>query len=312
MTEPLDEHAGATELRRNAISGKWTVLVPKRGERPTDVGDARPACPFCPGNEGLTPPEADAFRDPPAAADSPGWRVRVVPNKYSAFAGGHEVIVHSPSHDAQIEELTLDQVADVVRMYQRRVDFHLQAGARAVTVIANRGAAAGSSLAHPHSQVFATPMLPSLLHDELDEFARFRNRYGACLMCEAVAGADEAPSHLVFDGPVVAWTPEASRFAYEVWLAPAEHEADFRRAAAPDVAGALRRALSAIARVTAGAPLNYWLHTAPNDLTGPFHWHIEIAPRLTTLAGFELGTDIAIAIVDPEQAARELRAAAAG
>jgi UDPglucose--hexose-1-phosphate uridylyltransferase len=312
VTDPVDERAGDSELRRNPVSGKWTVLVPKRGERPTDVGDSRPACPFCPGNEALTPPEIDAFRDPPAAADAPGWQVRVVPNKYAAFSGGHEVIVHSPSHDAQLEELTLDQVTAVVRMYQRRVDAHLQAGARAVTVIANRGGAAGSSLAHPHSQVFATPVLPSLLHDELEQFARYRNRFGACPVCETIADADEAPANLVFEGPVVAWTPPASRFGYEVWLAPAEHEADFRRADAPAVAGALRRALAAIARVTAGAPLNYWLHTAPNDLTGPFHWHIEIAPRLTTLAGFELGTDIAIAIVDPEQAARELRAALDG
>ena len=108
---------------------------------------------------------------------------------------------------------------------------------------------------------------------------------------------------------VSAWVPEASRFNGELWLAPTAHEADFRSADLADVAPALRRALTAVKACIGGAPLNFWLHTAPADLRGTFHWHLELAPRTTTLAGFELGTDIAIVIKDPLAAAAEYRAA---
>jgi UDPglucose--hexose-1-phosphate uridylyltransferase len=314
MSNPSAKH-GAAELRRNPVNGKWTVIAPGRGLRPTDLGRAATPCPFCGGSEHMTPPEVDALREPGSAPDGPGWHVRVVPNKFPVFAEGHEVIVHSPQHELELEDLEPAAAADVLAMYQRRLDVALCDGAAAATIIANRGVAGGASLAHPHSQLFATAILPPLLQDELGNFDRHRNRYGTCVLCVAMDEArhpdvrgDPATARLVFDGPVVAWTPLAPRFPGELWLAPADHQTDFRQADVAATAQALRRALAATAATADGA-FNYWLHTAPADLRGAFHWHFEIAPRRSAIAGFELGSDMAICGLDPWEAAARLRAA---
>lgn len=303
-------------LRRDPISGAWTVLAPGRTARPHDApagggGDAPAAaeCPFCEGNERLTPPEVDALRPPGTPPDTPGWSVRVVPNKYPVFPGGHEVIVHSPRHDATLARQPVDEVAGVITMYQRRIAALCNAGAAAVTVIVNQGAAAGASLTHPHSQVFATPIVPPVVVEELANFERHRVKYGGCLLCDMLGTVQAEGARLVLGGDIVAWTPEASRWPYELHMAPAVHEPDFATAAASAVAAALRRGLAALAVVTDDAPLNVWLHTAPCGHDVPFHWHLEIAPRLTTLAGFELGTGIGIGTVEPRAAAQRLRAA---
>ncbi len=149
-------------------------------------------------------------------------------------------------------------------------------------------------------------MVPLLLLEELLEAQRHRDRYGICVVCDELERAGE---RLVFGGEVAAWVPDASRFNGELWLAPAVHAADFRRADPRRRGAALRRALTAVKASIGGAPLNFWLHTAPADLRGPFHWHLEFAPRSATLAGFELGTDIAVVTKAPEAAAAEYRAA---
>jgi UDPglucose--hexose-1-phosphate uridylyltransferase len=298
------------ELRRNPVSGKLAIVAPARAARPADAassGDRGPArCPFCPGNEALTPPEVDALRPAGGAADGPGWRVRVVPNKYPALAGRHEVIIHAPDHGAELEDLGDEGLAEVLRVWQRRIDAHLTGGAAAVTLIANVGMGSGASLEHPHEQLFATPVVPPLLLDELLEFERYRNRYGGCVLCDQLEAAGE---RLVLDGEVGAWVPEASRFNGELWLAPAAHDADARAADSEALAPALRRCLVAVKAVAGDAPLNFWLHTAPAELRGPFHWHLEVAPRTAAFAGFELGSDIALVTKDPGEAAAEYRAA---
>ena len=151
-------------LRRDPVTGKLAVIAPERRHRPgapaAERAVGQTACPFCPGNESLTPPELDAFRAPGTRPDGPGWRVRVVPNMYPAFPGGHEVIVHSPDHVRDLDALGDEAAAEVLRMYRRRLSVHLEAGARAAVVICNRGARAGASLDHPHSQLFALPVIP--------------------------------------------------------------------------------------------------------------------------------------------------------
>jgi UDPglucose--hexose-1-phosphate uridylyltransferase len=298
-------------LLRDPVTGIWTILATERRTRPRDVGgadDAAASCPFCPGNEALTPPELDALRDPGGRPDRPGWRVRVVPNKYPALPGAHEVIVHSPDHDRDLEELDDNQVAAVIEMYGRRLAAQLERGARAVTIDCNRGPRAGASLQHPHSQLFATPMVPTRQLEELENFTRFRNRYGGCILCEEGARAREE-RRLVLDGAVSAWVPAAPAWPFGLWLAPVEHTEDLRATDPAAVAEALSAGLAATMAVTDGAPLNFWLHTSPAETTGAFHWHIELAPRLQPLAGFELGTGMAICEVDPAAAAKELRAA---
>jgi UDPglucose--hexose-1-phosphate uridylyltransferase len=297
------------DLRRNPASGKLSIIAPARASRPADAAerDAPAApCPFCAGNEALTPPEVDALRPAGGEPDGPGWRVRVVPNKYPALAGRHEVIVHSPDHGAELEDLADEALAEVLAMWQGRIAAQLDGGAAAVTLIGNLGAGSGASLEHPHEQLFATPIVPPLLLDELAEAERYRNRYGTCVVCDALERAGE---RLVTEGPLVAWVPQASRFNGELWMAPTAHEPDFRDADPAVVAPALRSVLTAVKSSIRGTPLNFWLHTAPADLRGPFHWHLEFAPRTSTLAGFELGTDIAIVTKAPEAAAEEYRAA---
>jgi UDPglucose--hexose-1-phosphate uridylyltransferase len=296
-------------LRRNPASGKLTIVAPTRASRPANAPgrpSGAPPCPFCAGNEGLTPPEVDALRPGGSAPDGPGWTVRVVPNKYPALEGRHEVIVHAAAHDAELEDLGDEALAEVLGMWRRRIAAHLDGGAAAVTLIGNLGAGSGASLEHPHEQVFATPVVPPLLLEEILEAERYRNRYGTCVVCDQLERAGE---RLVFGGEMAAWVPDASRFNGELWLAPAGHEADFRAADPGAAAPALRRALAAVKSTIGGAPLNFWLHTAPADLRGPFHWHLEFAPRTAALAGFELGTDIAVVIKAPEAAAAEYRAA---
>lgn len=297
------------DLRRNPASGKLSIVAPARASRPADAAGrdaAAPPCPFCAGNEALTPPEVDALRPAGGEPDGPGWRLRVVPNKYPALAGRHEVIVHAPGHKTELEDLADGALAEALGMWQRRIAAQFDGGAAAVTLIGNVGAGSGASLEHPHEQLFATPVVPPLLLDELVEAERYRNRYGTCVVCD---GLEKAGDRLVLDGPVGAWAPAAARFNGEVWLTPAAHEADFRAADPAVVAPALRRVLTAVKTSISGAPLNFWLHTAPADLRGPFHWHLELAPRTSTLAGFELGTDIALVTKAPEAAAAEYRAA---
>ena len=305
MTAP-----GGGELRRNPVNGKLAIVAPARASRPADATEpgaaATPPCPFCPGNEALTPPEVDALRPAGCETDGPGWRVRVVPNKYPALDGRHEVIVHAPDHGAELEDLGDDRLSEVLDVWQRRIAAQLEGGAAAVTLIGNLGAGSGASLEHPHEQLFATPVVPPLVLEELLEFERHRNRYGGCVLCGQIEAAGE---RLVVGGEVAAWVPEASRFNGELWLAPAAHAADFRDADAAALAPALRRALVAVKQAVGDAPLNFWLHTAPAELRGPFHWHLELAPRTATIAGFELGSDIALVTKDPATAAAEYRAA---
>jgi UDPglucose--hexose-1-phosphate uridylyltransferase len=304
MTDP--------RLRRDPVTGNWSVITPARSRRPHDGAGRGPApCPFCEGNEHLTPPEVEALRPAGSPADGPGWKVRVVPNKFPVFADGHEVVVHTPQHDAALHDLTVAVIEAVLDMYGRRLRAHAAGGAAAALVIMNQGAGAGASLDHSHSQVFALPMVPPALVAEQANFALYLQKHGRCLLCDIIERQRSEPSHLVLGGDVVAWTPQASRWPFETWLAPAAHAGRFEGAVTPDLAQALKRVLSALAKVTAGAPLNFWLHTAPFADQEPFHWHLEIAPRTTTIAGFELASGMAIDIVDPSEAAAQLRAALA-
>jgi UDPglucose--hexose-1-phosphate uridylyltransferase len=230
----------------------------------------------------------------------------VVPNKYPALEARHEVIVHAPEHEAELEDLDVGALAEVLGMWQRRIAALLEGGAAAATLIGNLGAGSGASLEHPHEQLFATPVVPPLLLDEILEAERHSNRYGTCVVCDELEGAGD---RLVLGGDVTVWVPAATRFNGELWLAPTTHEPDFRAADTGAVAPALRRALTAVKASIGGAPLNFWLHTAPAGARGTFHWHLEFAPRTAALAGFELGTDMALVTKAPEAAAAEYRAA---
>ncbi len=320
------------ELREDPLSGRLAAIAAGRAARPEaflrDVGPSRGTlgCPFCPGHEHMTPPEVWADREPGSAADSPGWKVRVVPNKFPAFAGppaapnpdgglyrsapsagAHEVVIHSTDHDASIADLEAGQTALVMSAYRARLLAHRQDPFGSIVVIVNQGRTAGASLEHPHSQLIATVERPELVRAELERLAG--PDCAACAVVKRERGGDRAVEEA---GELLTICPWASSMPYESLLVPAAHLPRFEEGDTDGdlrIAGAIGRLLRRFGGVVgASAPYNLVLHSAPPGVSD-FHWHLHLLPRLTTYGGFELATGIIINVVDPDQAAAGLRAA---
>jgi UDPglucose--hexose-1-phosphate uridylyltransferase len=251
-------------------------------------------CPFCDGHESLTPPETLAIGREGGEPDSPGWTVRVVPNKFPAIEG-QEVVVHGPQHALSLEDVAPEVLELVVGAWRRRADEHLRRGAAWVMACVNEGAGAGASLEHSHSQIIPFAEVPPLVGLAVTAIA------AGCPLCRPV----EEALLVRHDDGIRTFCPYWSRMPYETWLAPDEHLAD------PIDAGALARALrDAVARLRGELGLeldwNAVLKTAPAGVTD-FHWHVEITPRITVPASVELGAGIWVNVVDPEVAAAALR-----
>ncbi len=298
------------ELRRDPVSGRLVVLAPGRGHRPGAPQGLRepvtPAelesCPFCEGREGRTPPETLALAPAERAPDTAGWSVRVVPNLYPAFRR-QEVVVHSPRHARSLGELSPNELALVAEAWSARARVAERDGFAYLHTLVNEGRAAGASLDHSHSQ-----LVP--LEQEPPEPARDRVGRRSTLECELCAllrGEREAGLRIVAerDG-IVALCPPAGRLPYELLIAPARHVAepwgDERLAVALQVLGEAWRGLFAL---EGSRPVNAWLHAAP--FGGDGHWHLESVPRLSVLAGIELGAGIYVNTLAPEEAAAALR-----
>jgi UDPglucose--hexose-1-phosphate uridylyltransferase len=326
-------------LRQDPTNAQWVVLAPRRGARPHGrLVVPRPAppahdetCPFCPGNEEETPPEID--RLPHEGA----WAVRVVPNLYAALSGegpaeptgpplfrempgvgSHEVIVESPRHDARLDEMTVEEVGLVVRMWRTRYRALLaRRWIRAVVVFKNFGPLAGTSLVHTHSQIVATPVnLPRLLR-RLEVARRYTDEHGSCVYDDVLSVERDAGTRIVAEGRFVALSPFAAGTPFETWIVPSEHQPDFGDLpddAIEPLARVIRAVLAAIREACGDPDFNLVMFSAPFD--GPsvrsFHWHIKILPKLSTPAGFELGSAMSINTMPPEDAAGALRAALHG
>jgi UDPglucose--hexose-1-phosphate uridylyltransferase len=310
-----------SELRRDLLHATWTILAPDRGTRPHDVTlETRPqahvSCPFCPGNETETPPEIVASGRPAGLpADRPPWRVRVFENRYPAVsgpAGRHEVVVLSPDHAADLARLPAEHLAELLTVVQARVaDLENHPELVSALFFLNSGAGAGASLSHPHGQILATPVVPTVLQTEILAHADWRRQRGGCLLCH-LAGEAAGDGRLVAESPTaMAFAPHASRFAWEMLLVPRRHAARFTDASAVEIdamATLLGRVCRAL-RAAAGNPAyNLVLHSTPSGVED-FHWHLELLPRLAPLAGFETGTGFHINPVRPEVAAAALRQA---
>lgn len=325
--------------RLDPLTGRWVIVAPGRARRPDPVGasaaprDGGPRhvadCPFCPGNEHLTPPEV--ARTGPGAPGTPGWRTRVFANLYpivhspSGAVGGpdhradvlrmerpatgaHEVVVLSSDHGRSLGRLDRAQVIEVVTVLRDRARAHAAAGWLYTQVLVNHGAEGGASLAHPHAQVIAVDLEPPEVREEL---ARITTP-GGCVVCRELA------HHRDDRGLVVAtaagaelWCPWASRTAYEMLLAPTRHRPRFEDASTelPAVGGLLHDALARLDRVAPGAPYNLAVHTRPAGAGGDYHWHVHLWPRLQRDAGFELGSGLLVDVIDPARAAADLLAA---
>lgn len=262
------------------ITGEPILYAPGRADRPNAFGrDDSDPCPFCPGNESLTPAEISHVGEP--------WRVRVFPNKYPA-APGHEVIVESNRHDATFE--SLDNAAEVVAMYVDRYRAH--ADASYVSLFTNSGERAGASIDHVHSQLLPVPFIPPRIERHLAAFAS-----GRCPLCGNVGTVIEENQSFA---RVV---PAAAQHAYEQWIVPKRHQADFTSLDAGAMSAMLQTAIHAARNI---APAyNVLFMNFPARTTA--HFYIDVFPRMTSIAGFELGTGTFIDIIDPATAVRRLR-----
>jgi UDPglucose--hexose-1-phosphate uridylyltransferase len=304
-----------SELRHDALSGQDVIVAAGRAARPVTVA-ARPIvadtgsadCPFCPGHESMTPPEVARYGA--GEPDGPGWQIRVVPNLYPIVGGpdagpgttgAHEVIVLSPDHTRSFGQLDDAAAAEVVTMWQERARAHLRAGHSYAFAIINHLRAGGASISHPHAQGFALDFLPPVVEAAL---ARVR-----AAGHDLVADDARAEPLLIAREPVWVWCPRASASPYRVRVAhptagPQFVDADDHVVTA--VAIAIRDALASLSTTLDDPPYNLVLRTAPPG-RAPFHWYVDIIPRLAVVAGFEQATGILVNTVPPELAACQLR-----
>jgi len=317
------------ELRHDALTGRLVLLAPGRAARPDthepsadEVGVVvpddpsglvtSPGCPFCPEHEHETPPEV--ARVGSGAPDTPGWLVRVVPNLYPIVGGdgsgpgatgAHEVAILSPDHRHAFHDLDDEQATQVLTMLRDRARVHAETGSSYVQVLVNHGKPAGASIAHPHAQVLALDLVPPAVAVAVERFGEA----GTDLLLADQAEALDAGNGIVVGTEVRAWCPSAAASPFETRIAALGAGDRFERATDGEILGVaivLRKVLAAMARALGAPAYNVVVHTAPSDGDHPFHWWVEAVPRISVVAGFELGTGLAVNTVDPGVATRRM------
>jgi len=322
-----------SELRFNLVSKDWVVIATGRARRPETFATHQrmkqetpeQECPFC----NLTSQEKPVLEYEDEKGD---WVVAVVPNKFPAFSfarslyertdgiyslmdgvGFHEVAI-TRDHKKSLAELPVLQIKKVIDAYQERyLDLANEKFVSYVAIFHNHGHEAGASVAHPHSQIIAMPLIDPDLRRSLNGSHSFFEKHGQCVHCKMIEADLADGRRIVFaNEKFVALVPFASRVAFEVRIYPKEHHAYFERIKETDkvlLAQAFKEALGRIFKGMNDPAYNFFLHTAPSDGKdyNHYHWHFEILPKTSTWAGFELGTGIEISTVQPEEAARYLR-----
>lgn len=331
------------ELRKDPITGRWVIIATERAKRPTDYA-AEPVlieggdfCPFCYGNEDKTPPEIMAYRSNGTPANTPGWSLRVVPNKFPALGiegeldrsgeglfdrisgiGAHEIIIESPDHQLSLAQLTPKRIEDVLWAYRDRiVDLKKDPRFKYVLIFKNHGAPAGASLEHTHTQLIALPIVPLRVREEVDASKQYYLMKERCIFCDLIRQEQQSQVRVIAENDAfITVAPYAPRFPFEAWILPKKHGAAFEEAISPlyeKLAGALKNLLQRTDAVLNHPAYNFVLHTTPmrEDTEIYFHWHLEFMPKLTKVAGFEWGTGFYINPTPPEDSARALREAEA-
>lgn len=328
-----------SELRKDPVIGRWVIIAGERGQRPNPFRqypvtvDSGRTCPFCPGQEEMTPPEVLAYKSEEGASGGSGWSLRVVPNRFPALRieggldkkgeglydrmrgiGAHEVVIETPVHDSDPARYTARQALEVIRAYRDRMsDLLHDARFRYVLVFKNHGAAAGATLAHPHSQIIALPVVPIRMQAELTGAGQYYEYRGRCIYCDILAQEiADARRVVVQNADFVAYAPFASRFPFEISILPRGHDAFFW-GITPHQMESLSEILQDVLRryklALKNPPYNYVIHTAPPGYEHPerYHWQVEVIPKLTEVAGFEWGSGFFINPTPPEEAAAHLR-----
>ncbi|UCD93400.1 MAG: galactose-1-phosphate uridylyltransferase [Candidatus Zixiibacteriota bacterium] len=326
------------EFRKDPILGRWVIISTDRGKRPSSFGNLPKQedpkmCPFCSGNEASTPPEVLAYRKSGSEQNKPGWFLRVISNKYPALRiegsldrepkgiydkmngiGAHEVIIENPDHSKDLADLSLEEIKRVLWAYRERaLDLQRDRRFKYILIFKNHGDAAGASLEHTHSQLIATPIIPMKVADEIAGAKRYYDFKERCIFCDIIRQEISDKERIVSDyGDFISFEPYASRFPFETWLMPKQHIShlvDFSDDIFIYLAEALKDTLNRIRVALNNPPFNYILHTAPtgNEYNNLYHWHIEIIPKLTKIAGFEWGSGFYINPTLPEDAAAFMR-----
>ncbi len=329
-----------SQLRKDPITGRWIIVNVENPSYAEDYSVEPPeksskTCPFCPGNEAMTPPEIFAAGRKSGAKNTPGWSLRVVPNKFPALKieestekvaigiydriggfGAHEIIIESPDHDKDLADLAPEQVELVLKTYRERcMDLRKDARIQYILIFKNHGAAAGASLEHPHSQLIGLPIVPSRVLGEMKGGEKHFEYTDRCIFCDILS--QERFDHkltVLETEQFIAMEPFVSRFPFETWILPKVHAAAFDTiadASLKELADVLKKSLFKIKTVLKDPPFNFMIHTHPiqEPDSDHFHWHIEITPQLTKVAGFEWGTGFYVNPTPPELAAQILKKA---
>jgi UDPglucose--hexose-1-phosphate uridylyltransferase len=332
------------ELRKDPIVGRWVIISTDRAKRPTDFIREQMKmkggfCPFCYGNESKTPPEILAYRPHPnggpAFKDTPGWTVRVVPNKFPALGiegnlnrraegmfdrmngiGAHEVIIETPDHAASLATMPAKRIEDTLWAFRDRIlDLKQDKRFKYILIFKNHGEAAGASLEHPHSQLIALPILPKQVVEELEGAKQYYVYKERCVFCDIIRQETDGGLRVIGENDqFVTLAPYAPRFPFETWILPKRHESAFENSSSAmfeDLARALKSLLAKAYNVLDNPAYNLVIHTSPvqDPFNEHYHWHIEFMPKLTKTAGFEWGTGFYINPTPPEEAAKFLREA---
>jgi UDPglucose--hexose-1-phosphate uridylyltransferase len=327
------------ELRKDPVTGRWVIISTERRKRPHDfkldmpIPTGQRFCPFCPGQEDKTPPEVLSYRHNGGPPNTPGWEVRVVPNKFPALQveggldrqgeglfdrmngiGAHEVIIETSEHGQTLATLPGVAVEKVLWAFRDRVaDLKQDRRFRYILIFKNHGAAAGASLEHSHSQLIALPIVPRQVREEVDGAKQHYSFKERCVFCDIIRQEIAASVRLIAEnGDFVALAPYAPRFPFETWILPRRHQAHFEDAPRHEfetLARLIKGVLQRMNRTLVNPPYNLIVHSSPfSEQTGEFyHWHVEIMPKLTKVAGFEWGSGFYINPTSPEEAAQVLR-----
>lgn len=327
------------ELRKDPVIGRWVIISTERAERPNDfkvqVSERQhnKSCPFCPGNEGMTPPEVLAYRPGAVNPNGPGWQLRVVPNKFPALMiegdldreghglydrmngiGAHEVFIETPDHAKSLADLTQGQVESLLwACHDRIIDLRRDSRFRYVLVFKNYGEAAGASLEHSHTQLIALPIIPRRVQAELDGAAKHYEFKERCIYCDIIGQEKREKERVIYENDeTIAISPWAPRRPFETWILPKRHLSHFedsRNGIYPAFADSLLTILRKLKVVLGDFPYNFTIHTSPMQKPelAHFHWHLELTPTLTKIAGFESGSGFYINPMPPEKAAAFIR-----
>ncbi len=329
------------ELRKDPITGRWVIIATDRAKRPTDFVREKVEihgsgfCPFCAGNETKTPPEILAYRKDGSERNTPGWSLRVVSNKFPALGiegtlnrqgeglydkmngiGAHEVIIETPEHRLTLATMPVRAVEDVLWAYRDRIlDLKKDRRFKYVLIFKNHGDAAGASLEHTHSQLIALPVVPKRVREEVDSAKEYYSYKERCIFCDIIRQEMEDGVRVIAENPCfIAMSPYAPRFPFEMWIVPKTHQSAFEESQKHEfeqLAAMLKDMLMRLDVVLDSPAYNHIIHTSPipeasNDY---YHWHLEIMPKLTKVAGFEWGTGFYINPTPPEESTKFLREA---